>query len=1051
VGRICTDYQRPAIWGVPPNGDDSSQDAISNGGDKENDDVDIDGDVRDVDEEEEEEYDNVELILDESRTAPPPMLPSHGGHGSGISTTARSGGGIDASVPASSAARRGKPMRNLLRRPVFGTRNGDANDANNRDRDVIDDLLDDPARRDVVIGERREDVPPPSRRTAPARPNIATAVDPTAAGGGNSVAAARTASPPEDRDLPIPTPSVPASVPVPAAMAAAKMSGAKKGDDDDDYRDVKAEIINRDVVRPDPPERTDRDGPDATLEEEVEVNDLTLLLSQKNEDNEDRSKKTKKSRMGLLKGLSYKQKPFLKKETLPLSTDGAEPSSTAADGAVTSEGVNESGTAAGDHVDVDNDKGKRRSMSLGRRKKSMEEAPENQSAAKTAGATSGSGADITKANVLKKKMRKSKTDAEDAARDIEDAKNWKSAYDRSCEKHYYYHKDTMAVSWDKPLGYDKAHDVGGKKDTAGAKRNIGLVGRGRKAASAKENKSAHLQGSNAVGTYDQAKYWRETLDSTTNKIYYYNKKTKEVSWTKPKCLEEGMVDAINVDESKVGEGGSGKKKADNGVEVESHLVKMAGSVADKRKKSWFKLGASVERNTKIEPSADKDVVVVDTCLEDVLLPVTEAPVAEVEPALVNAATPDVVDNCGKHWRIASDAITGEPYYFNKKTKAVSWTKPAGFKDKEDQPFPEVDRGVTKTIVMAVATAAAAAAATVATAAAAAAATVATAVQDPAGDGNDGIENAANQQPFTVDDVSAIDGVTESKDSGNHAKVQEDTPFDEPEAPFDEQISRSIARNQKPDIKKVVTLVPHQFIEQEDVDPQEQEDSFDQDGTWPVGLKSNKALDHASRQRTFASHSSASTRKAANTPRNRASYGKSFDRIDDATFDNSLNNSSIASDIFEDNHKIIQESRKAKSKKVGSENILRNSQEKKLPQLLNTPPRILPQAQIPSKSKGDSNRRYTSKRAENLGDSSVDDSTDKDPSLDQYWSSDDNDDDAADDVSALSGIGNESISSKKKKTNVKRGDAGNKKNMQPNSSSREVSSNICEEMNITLMI
>ena len=29
------------------------------------------------------------------------------------------------------------------------------------------------------------------------------------------------------------------------------------------------------------------------------------------------------------------------------------------------------------------------------------------------------------------------------------------------------------------------------------------------------------------------KYWRATVDSTTNKTYYYNKKTREVSWTKP--------------------------------------------------------------------------------------------------------------------------------------------------------------------------------------------------------------------------------------------------------------------------------------------------------------------------------------------------------------------------------------------------------------------------------------------------------------------------------------------------------------------------------------
>lgn len=36
------------------------------------------------------------------------------------------------------------------------------------------------------------------------------------------------------------------------------------------------------------------------------------------------------------------------------------------------------------------------------------------------------------------------------------------------------------------------------------------------------------------------KYWRTAVDSTTNKTYYYNKKTREVSWTKPLTLPDGF-------------------------------------------------------------------------------------------------------------------------------------------------------------------------------------------------------------------------------------------------------------------------------------------------------------------------------------------------------------------------------------------------------------------------------------------------------------------------------------------------------------------------------
>ena len=81
------------------------------------------------------------------------------------------------------------------------------------------------------------------------------------------------------------------------------------------------------------------------------------------------------------------------------------------------------------------------------------------------------------------------------------------------------------------------------------------------------------------------------------------------------------------------------------------------------------------------------------------------------------------------------------------------------------------------------------------------------------------------------------------------------------------------------------------------------------------------------------------------------------------------------------------------------------------------------ATSPSRSfNNSSNRRYGGKRAENLGDSSIDDST-----LDHHDKSRQNDDDqqywSGDDVSALSGIGNESIESKRKRRAEKRNQSG----------------------------
>jgi hypothetical protein len=733
---------------------------------------------------------------------------------------------------------------------------------------------------------------------------------------------------------------------------------------------------------------------------------------------------------------------------------------------------------------IDDDKGKR----LGRAKKIGGYLPESRDAA-TAGASAaatavGSNADANRATAPKeKKKHKSKSVAAAAAaaptaKDIEDAKKfWSTAYDGTRDKYYYYQKETKEVCWDKPLGYDEAHGVvkdlgGGTKDVTGTKKTSGLMGLGKKLASAKESNDTPAPAPNADGNTDHAKFWRETMDGTTNKVYYYNKKTKEVSWTRPACLDVGKAD-----EGKVDEVGSGTEKAEACVEVEGPSAAMTGEMTEKRKKSWFKRGGNVERIAKTDEKkaektpAEEDVMVADTILEDTL----SLPVKETEPAWkkeddanaaapgdANAAAPGEVDDDGKNWRAAPDAITGKTYYFNKNTKAVTWVKPAGFKEKEHKiadsermtAITAVEGGATSTVVKVVKVAAATAVSTVT----AAAALASVEVQDPVGEPNGGIQNAAIQQPFTVDDLSAIEDTTDANVIVNHVRVQEDAPFDEPNAPFDEPLSRSMEYNQDEKCKKVVTLVPHQFEEQEDDDPQERQDSFDQfEGIPPPGhflrLKS-KSSDQLSRQRTYASHTTASTRKAANTRGQRTSSWNNLGKDDAATFDVSLNNSSIASDIFDDNHKSIQDSNKAKLAKlasVASANILRKKQKNELPQLLktppDTPPQKLPRDRMTTKTKGGNNRRYASKRAENLGDSSVDDSDEDDRGDDQYWSSDDFDDDA-DDVSALSGIGNESIESMKKKNDTKRKEINGNAHQKP---SRSDNSNTWTQQELDLFI
>jgi hypothetical protein len=102
---------------------------------------------------------------------------------------------------------------------------------------------------------------------------------------------------------------------------------------------------------------------------------------------------------------------------------------------------------------------------------------------------------------LLRRIRKKSKSVVPTAQDIDDAKSWSTAYDQSCDKYYYYHKGTKETSWDMPLGYHKAHG-GGMKDVSSSKEKIGLMGLGRKEASAKKKSNDTSLGPKADGIHN---------------------------------------------------------------------------------------------------------------------------------------------------------------------------------------------------------------------------------------------------------------------------------------------------------------------------------------------------------------------------------------------------------------------------------------------------------------------------------------------------------------------------------------------------------------------
>ena len=615
--------------------------------------------------------------------------------------------------------------------------------------------------------------------------------------------------------------------------------------------------------------------------------------------------------------------------------------------------------------------------------------------------------------------------------DIAHAKKWKAKLDKSSGKYYYYHRETKEVKWEMPLGFAEVQAVAGSaaagketkevgtkdekvvepvaavvqekeneaigkqqadggKDGGGKKKNKRGLSLRLKSKSAVNNNNktevtksetttktaatTEAKGTTTTTTLEEnpeSKYWRATLDATTNKLYYYNKKTKEVSWEKPPGFQ-------SKDSLPAPAPGSGEND-----EVEETMAMK--SVAEKRKKStWFnkKKGGGGgdkggEKNNNMASSEGVE-----------------------NKAMAEEAN---TDEFAKYWRATSDASTGKTYYFNKKTKMVTWTKPEGFVEKERR---------TES---------------------AAAATNEDAKAGEIARQESGLRASPMNESAGADDGSDIDGFSNPDTPGDTgdskpATIREDAPFDEPDAPFDEPFDEPKSPSSANPSPKRAHFKP-QAASYDDEDNAEQEDSFDEShsdkmipGSEPMygRVKSLKSIDFNRRTQTFASQMTDTTRKAANTG-NKAMGKSDADTLGSHSL---TNNSSIVSEIFaykenggganarDDNAEQRKTDSYGRALKQPAKSS-GNSADNDLPRLPATPPRT-------RSHKGNNNRRYNGKRAENLGDSSLEEeSFEETDRNEQDWDDDE--------VSALSGIGNESIESRKKRKK-KRGDAKNSKNV-----------------------
>ena len=184
-------------------------------------------------------------------------------------------------------------------------------------------------------------------------------------------------------------------------------------------------------------------------------------------------------------------------------------------------------------------------------------------------------------------------------------------------------------------------------------------------------------------------HWREAIDDSSGKPYYYHSVTNEVTWDKPACLV-AMVDLPpSIEPTKKAKGvilhkDSGKWRAKISVAGKcKHIAyfnthEEATAAYDFVRKTLDGCGLSqmdYGRFAVFENAKTK-------AIEAASLGSTTVSVMELDPnaacATKSEASPNIsaTGRSMSEWKEAIDEASGKPYYYHAKTHEVTWVKPA---------------------------------------------------------------------------------------------------------------------------------------------------------------------------------------------------------------------------------------------------------------------------------------------------------------------------------------------------------------------------------------
>jgi len=149
--------------------------------------------------------------------------------------------------------------------------------------------------------------------------------------------------------------------------------------------------------------------------------------------------------------------------------------------------------------------------------------------------------------------------------------------------------------------------------------------------------------------------WTEAKDPKTGKSYFYNKQTKQTTWTRPAEMDGGA--AADVPATPAAPAAPAATAAPVWVEAKD---------PNSGKSYWY--NKATKETTWKDPNATAPAT-------PPALPTTAAAPAATPAAPAAATNGDNPDEVAANWAEGKDPKTGKSYFYNKVTKKTSWAKP----------------------------------------------------------------------------------------------------------------------------------------------------------------------------------------------------------------------------------------------------------------------------------------------------------------------------------------------------------------------------------------